>query len=99
MRENDRIGGNPDDAVERGHQTRHEGYIVETTTPTRFDSQLLNTATVLRQRAASLRAQAESLTDVLAAAYRRRAAELELEAWVAEVQAGVPDHELQDAAA
>jgi hypothetical protein len=81
----------------RGHQTRHEGYTVETTTAP-FDSQLLNTASVLRQRAASLRAQAESLTDMLAAAYRRRAAELELEAWVAEVQAGVPDHELQDAA-
>lgn len=36
---------------------------------------------MLLGRARSLRAQAGSLPDVLAATYRRRAAELELQAW------------------
>lgn len=63
-----------------------------------FDPQLLQTAAVLRERATSLRVQADSLSEVLAAAYRRRAAELELEAWVAEVQAGVPADDLHVAA-
>jgi hypothetical protein len=58
-----------------------------------------NPAAVLRERAASLRAQAGSLSKVLAGAYRRRAAELELEAWVAEVQAGVPADQLHVTAA
>jgi hypothetical protein len=39
------------------------------------------------------------LSDPIGEAYRRRAAELELEAWVAEVQAGVPESELHDVAA
>lgn len=41
---------------------------------------------VLRHRARSLRQQADHLDDVLAVAYRRRASELEMEAWVLEVQ-------------
>jgi hypothetical protein len=55
-----------------------------------IDEDLHRLARLLRQRAASLRAQARDLTPPLAAAYRRRASELELEAWVADVQAGAP---------
>lgn len=42
----------------------------------------------LSARARSLRAQAGDLDDLLARTYRRRAAELELEAWLLEVRAG-----------
>lgn len=42
----------------------------------------------LEQRAVSLRAQAEALPELLARTYRRRAAELELEAWAIEVRHG-----------
>lgn len=42
---------------------------------------------MLLARAGSLRAQAELLDPVLAGTYRRRASELELEAWVLEVRA------------
>jgi hypothetical protein len=59
------------------------------------DTELAQTATLLRERAASLRAQAQMLTAPLAAAYRRHASELELEAWIADVQAGVPEDHLQ----
>jgi hypothetical protein len=59
------------------------------------DTGLVQAATLLRERAASLRAQAAMLTAPLAAAYRRHASELELEAWITEVQAGVPDDRLQ----
>lgn len=69
-----------------------------TTSTVPIDDELLHVANVLRQRAASLRAQAASLSEPLATAYSRRAAELELEAWVAEVQAGVPDDEVARAA-
>lgn len=44
----------------------------------------------LRDRAASLRLQADSLPTLLATTYRRRAAELELQAWVTDVESGVP---------
>jgi len=53
------------------------------------DDQLLEFARSLSQRATSLRSQAESLPSVLAATYRRRASELELEAFIAEVQSGI----------
>ena len=43
----------------------------------------------LSQRATSLRAQAADVPGVLAQAYRRRAAELEMEAWALEVRSGV----------
>jgi hypothetical protein len=59
------------------------------------DRDQLDNAKVLRQRAASLRAQAERLTAPLASAYRRHASELELEAWIREVQAGVPEDRLE----
>ena len=44
--------------------------------------------TVLHDRAESLRAQAADLPDLLGVTYRRRAAELELEAWAMELRAG-----------
>jgi hypothetical protein len=59
------------------------------------DIELLENAKILRERAASLRTQAEMLTAPLASAYRRHASELELEAWISEVQAGVPEEHLQ----
>lgn len=63
-------------------------------TERQIDTELLDNAKILRERAASLRAQAEMLTAPLAAAYRRHASELELEAWISEVQAGVPEEQL-----
>jgi hypothetical protein len=59
------------------------------------DAELLDNARILRERAASLRAQAVMLSTPLASAYRRHASELELEAWISDVQAGVPEAELQ----
>jgi hypothetical protein len=59
------------------------------------DTELVQAAKLLRERATSLRAQAEMLSMPLAAAYRRHASELELEAWISEVQAGVPEESLQ----
>lgn len=59
------------------------------------DVELVHAARLLRERATSLRAQADMLNAPLAAAYRRHASELELEAWISEVQAGVPDERLQ----
>lgn len=54
------------------------------------DDGLVEAAHVLRERATSLRVQADSLTAPLAGAYRRRASELELEAWLDELTAGLP---------
>ena len=42
----------------------------------------------LRQRAAALRQQARSVDPLVRGAYRRRAAELELAAWVMAIQSG-----------
>lgn len=64
----------------------------------RPDPERLAHARALRERAASLRAQSAGLTELLAATYRRRAAELELEAWIAEVQSGIPYDEVHPAA-
>jgi hypothetical protein len=44
----------------------------------------------LAQRADSLRAQAADLPELLAQTYRRRAAELDLQAWALEVRSGAP---------
>jgi hypothetical protein len=66
--------------------------------PDDVDLDLVRAAAVQRERAASLRSQAGSLGEVLASAYRRRAAELELEAWVAELQSGVPVDQVASAA-
>jgi hypothetical protein len=54
------------------------------------DEDLLELAHTFRQRATSLRSQADALDPLLAATYRRRASELELEAFVSELQSGVP---------
>ena len=54
-----------------------------------IDAALLDQAKSHSQRAASLRAQAGALPTVLADTYRRRASELELEAFIAEVQSGI----------
>lgn len=54
-----------------------------------IDPALATRAASLRARAVSLRTQADALPDVLAAAYRRRAAELELSAWALDAHAGV----------
>lgn len=65
---------------------------------TDVDTELVRAASVLRQRARSLRDQARFLSPLLANAYRRRASELELEAWLGELQAGVPCDDLHPAA-
>ena len=65
---------------------------------TAIDQDLVDQSHILRQRATSLRHQADSLTRPLATAYRRRASELEFEAWISELQAGVPYEEVQPAA-
>jgi hypothetical protein len=56
---------------------------------TTSDAELAHEATMLRHRAESLRQQAAKLESVLSLTYRRRASELELEAWLFDVQAGV----------
>lgn len=58
------------------------------------DATSLATAVRLRHRAQGLRTQARALEPVLASTYRRRAAELELQAWVAEVASGLPADQL-----
>ena len=63
-----------------------------------IDHELVAQAKLLRQRAESLRHQAPALPDVLATAYRRRASELEFEAWVSELQSGVPYDQVHPAA-
>ena len=63
-----------------------------------IDEALVAEAANLRQRGESLRQQAANLDEVLAMSYRRRASELEMEAWVLEVRAGVPEPELHTAA-
>jgi hypothetical protein len=55
-----------------------------------LDADLLEQAQAFRQRATSLRTQADALDPLLASTYRRRASELELEAFVAELQSGIP---------
>ena len=64
-----------------------------------IDSELVEQARTLRQRAVSLRSQAPSLPDAVASAYRRRASELEFESWVSELQAGLPYDQVHPAAA
>jgi hypothetical protein len=70
----------------------------QTSTTERRRTELLHEASMLRHRAESLRHQAESLDEVLAVTYRRRASELEMSAWVLEVQAGLPDEQVHPAA-
>lgn len=59
------------------------------------DTALVARAQELRERAEHLRDQAASVSaasanDLLATTYRRRASELELEAWASEVRSGLP---------
>lgn len=63
------------------------------------DPRLVEAAHVLRDRARSLRSQAESLGEPLATTYRRRASELELEAWLDELTAGLPYDQVHAATA
>jgi hypothetical protein len=63
-----------------------------------IDRELVEQAHVLRERAHSLRHQALSLSRPLGTAYRRRASELEFEAWVSELQSGLPYDEVHPAA-
>jgi hypothetical protein len=63
-----------------------------------IDEELVAQANTLRQRAHSLRHQASGLTAPLASAYRRRASELEFEAWVSELQSGLPYDQVHPAA-
>jgi hypothetical protein len=69
-----------------------------TTLTTSVDEKGVRAAAELRRRATQLRKQSGHLDDVLANSYRRRASELEMQAWVIELQAGVPDAELHRAA-
>jgi hypothetical protein len=71
---------------------------VNITAAPKIDTELVRTAALLRQRAESLRSQADALSSPLASAYRRRASELELQAWLDELAAGVPYDEIQSAA-
>lgn len=59
---------------------------------------MVDTPELLRSRAASLRSQATGLSPLLATTYRRRASELELEAWVLDVESGLPYDEIRPAA-
>ena len=68
------------------------------TTTSTVDEVLVAEATHMRHRAESLRHQAADLDEVLGMSYRRRASELEMEAWVLEVRAGVPEPLLHNAA-
>jgi hypothetical protein len=73
-------------------RNRSEG--VSTMHTTTVKPELLDQANLFRQRADSLRSQADTLDPWLAATYRRRASELELEAFVSEVQSGIPYDEV-----
>lgn len=68
---------------------------VTTATIVEPDEDLVHLAHTMMDRAHSLRSQASALPDVLAGTYRRRASELELEAWLLEVTAGVPESHLE----
>ena len=63
-----------------------------------IDQDLLTEAHALRDRALGLREQAEGLDRFLATSYRRRASELEFEAWLLEVRSGLPLTEIRAAA-
>ena len=65
---------------------------------TEIDQELVGQSRQLRERAHSLRDQSSALSRPLATAYRRRASELEFEAWISELQAGVPYDEVHSAA-
>ena len=69
-----------------------------TTVTAAVDTELVHQANAIRDRAHSLRVQSGALPEVLAATYRRRASELELEAWLLEVTSGMPVDRIHPAA-
>jgi hypothetical protein len=67
--------------------------------PADVDLDMIERAEALRDRAEHLRQQSDEMSDVLASTFRRRAAELELEAWLNEVRSGRPIDEIAPIAA
>jgi hypothetical protein len=70
-----------------------------TTTQNPIDEAMVAEAAQMRRRADALRHEATEVdNELVARSFRRRASELELEAWVLEVRAGVPEQLLHHAA-
>ena len=70
-----------------------------TSTAVRVDEALVAGAALMRRRAESLRHEAAEVdNELVARSFRRRASELELEAWVLEVRAGLPESQIRTAA-
>jgi hypothetical protein len=70
-----------------------------TTHAIRIDEAMVAEAAQMRRRAEALRHEANEVdNELVARSFRRRASELELEAWVLEVRAGVPETHLHHAA-
>jgi hypothetical protein len=63
-----------------------------------IDQKMVAEAQQLRERALGLREQADHLDSFLATSYRRRASELQLEAWLLEVRSGLPESLIHTAA-
>ena len=63
------------------------------------DNELVQQSRAFRDRAKSLRFQGKTLGPILESTYRRRASELELEAFVSELQSGLPYGEVTAPAA
>ena len=63
-----------------------------------IDTELLTQAAALRRRATNLRMEADQLDEFVGTSFRRRASELELEAWVLEIQSGLPYDRISSAA-
>ncbi|MEL7209780.1 MAG: hypothetical protein AAGK32_16355, partial [Actinomycetota bacterium] len=78
-------GNNEPTVVVVHHEPTGEPDMAAATTPlTEIDEQ----TAPLSARAASLRARAETVDQITALAFRRRASELELEAWAMKIRAG-----------
>lgn len=70
-----------------------------TTATISIDEAMVAEAAQMRRRAEALRHEAIGVdNELVARSFRRRASELELEAWVLEVRAGVPEKLLHNAA-
>ena len=79
----------PPSSLHHGH---HEPQAVEP------DAELLEVAHTLRGRASGLDRIADAVPALASTAVRRRARELELAAWVAEIRSGVPAEVVRPAA-
>jgi hypothetical protein len=64
-----------------------------------IDRELVAQAAGMRERAEHLRVQADAEPQLLGRTYRRRASELELEAFLVELSAGLPDDQVHAPAA